>query len=163
MSETNVFFAGDELPPADSHEAQLLLGALLDEHAERAADRAIAILGGALTVETLPKYLDHEACLRYPTRIVFDAAGIEANQFGEPFLVDFGGRRTCELHIHPRFVDRPALVPLFLAYLSPVINYGPIVSFELCEWYGARLTGMEQDVYYQMLCSSIDISTDQEQ
>lgn len=156
MSEANVFFTGDALPPADSAEAQLLLGALLDEHAERAADRALALLGGPLNTHTLPKYLDHETCLRLPTRIVFDAADLESNQFGEPFILESGGQRRCELRIHPRFAERPDLLPLFVAYLSPVVNYGPVVSSELCEWYGARLTGTDRDRYYEMLCSAVD-------
>ncbi len=162
MSEANVFFTGEALPPADSHEAQLLLGALLDEHAERAADRAIAILGGALTVDTLPQYLHHEACLRLPTRIVFDAADLEPNQFGEPFILESDGVRMCELRIHPRFAARPDLVPLFVAYLSPVINYGPVVSTDLCEWYGARVTGMDREAYYEILCRAVDAAAEEE-
>jgi hypothetical protein len=156
MSEANVFFTGDTLPPADSQQAQMLLGALLDDHAERAADRAIAVIGGPLTVDTLPRYLDHEACLRLPTRIVFDATGLDPHQFGESFLVESGGGRTCELRIHPRFAARPELVPLFVGYLSPVINYGPVVSSDLCEWYGARLTSMDRDTYYEILCRAVD-------
>ncbi|MEK7795333.1 MAG: hypothetical protein AAB353_12430 [Candidatus Hydrogenedentota bacterium] len=156
MSELNLLQPDERIATDDPAEAALLLGALLDEHAERAAERVLARLGGPLTEQNLSQFLEDEACLRYPARIVFDAEGLEAHQFGEPRLIDRDGNKTCEFRIHPRFALTPRLLPHFVAYLAPLVNYGPIVSSEMCEWYGALITATDPDEYYELLCRAVD-------
>lgn len=145
----------DWLPVDDPQEAAALLGALMDEHADRTADRVIAVLGGPLCEHNLSAYLNDDRCLRRKTSVVFSDEGLEAHQFGEPVVTDGG----CELRIRTALQNRPDLLPFFVAYLSPVINYGPIVSSEICESYGAKLTGYTQDEYYEILCNAMDAIT----
>ena len=142
------------LPVDDPEESAALLGALMTEHADRTADRVLEILGGALNEANLSAYLEDDRCLRRPTRIVYSDNELESHQFGEPVVDRHMG--ACELRIRTALQRRTDLLPFFVAYLSPVINYGPIVSSELCETYGAKLTGLSTDQFYDILCDAMD-------
>jgi hypothetical protein len=43
-------------------------------------------------------------------------------------------------------------VLLAVAYFIPLINYGDIVTDDLCLRYGAALLGMSPDDYYRRIC-----------
>jgi len=146
----------DPFPDLNAEESAALLGTLVQEHAERTAERILERMGGPLAQANLTQYLNDESCVRYPAEVVFDDAGLEPNQFGEPFMSDEDGRRICKIHIHPRFEHQPDLLPFFVAYLTPLVNYGPLVSSDICEAFGAQITGQEQDVYYAILCRAVD-------
>lgn len=148
--------SSDPFPDLDSEESAALLDTLVQEHAERSAERVLERLGGPLTEDTLDQFLNDDACIRYPAEIVFDGTGLESNQFGEPFMLDEGEQRTCKLHIHPKFSARRDLLPYFVGYLTPLVNYGPIVSSEICEQFGAEVTGMDREEYYALLCDAVD-------
>lgn len=132
------------------------LEALLFAHAEHAAERAKAKLGGDLCKENLDRFLTDPDCLRYPTALKFSAEGIDANLFAEPFFDKSGDLQTCRLHVHPRFESKQDLLPLFVAYFAAVINYGQVVTPALCERYGAALLGIKEEAFYQRLCEAAD-------
>ncbi|MBI4557659.1 MAG: hypothetical protein HY706_08755 [Candidatus Hydrogenedentes bacterium] len=113
----------------------------LRRHALFAAERARAKLGGPLSAGNLSVFLNDQDCVRYPTSIVFDRAGLEPHQFGFPKQVGTGKQRRCIVHLDPVYETRPDEVPWLVAYLTPVINYGDIVTSEICELYGATLMG----------------------
>ena len=142
-----------ETPEEFSVEA---LEARLMEHAMEACSRARMRLGGDLTRVNLEQYLADEACVRFPTRIVYSNEGLSPHQFAEPIIESEGPLKQCRLHVHPCFHGRPDVLPYFVAYLAPVINYGPIVTPEICEAYGAHLLGMDPDHFYQRLCTLCD-------
>ncbi len=144
------------LPADDPSAAAELLDTLMDEHADRIADRVLARLGGPLDASNLSAYLNDETCLRHPTTIRYTTEGLEPHQFGEPSLNGSGSSVRSEIRIHPDFEFANDLLPLFVAYLSPVVNYGPLVSSTLCESYGAKITGMDADAFYERLCTAID-------
>ncbi len=146
----------EAFPDLSAEESAAMLDTLVQEHAERTAERVLARIGGPLTNSNLAQYLADDECIRYPTEVVFDDAGLEPNQFGEPFMADDNGQRICRLHIHPRFENQPDLIPYFVGYLSPLINYGPVVSSSICETFGALLMGLEADEYYAILCRAVD-------
>jgi hypothetical protein len=144
----------DDMPGGEGSFEELT--AFLLNHADVAAERAHAKLGGPLTVETLEQYLADADCLRYPTTVAWDAAGIEANQFAEPTFQEGPEGRICTLKVHPRFRHIPEALPYFVAYMAAVINYGQVVAPEVCEAYGAALVGITKDEYYNALCGWMD-------
>ena len=137
----------------DSVEA---LDALLRDHAERAVERAKDKMGGVLTEGTLPVFLMDGDCLRCPTTLTYSDDGLAENQFAEPVFQGSEEQLTCTLQIATRFEPHPQYLPLFVAYMAPVINYGQLADLALCEHYGASLLGLETDEYYKQLCDAFD-------
>lgn len=148
--------AEDPLPPLTAEESHEMLDVLLKEHAERAAERALESLGEPLHPGNLAAFMADSACLRYPTQLIYSSEGLDEHQFAEVFFDGPEGARACTLRVHPRYVPYPEALPLFVAYMAPVVNYGHIVTPELCEAYGATLLGMEADAYYAALCAAAD-------
>jgi hypothetical protein len=60
------------------------------------------------------------------------------------------------LYLHPALRERSEAVVLAAVYMIPVINYGDVVSDELCVRYGATLLGMEEAEYYRQVCAMAD-------
>ncbi len=135
------------------------LEASLMAHALEACERAHIRLGGPLTQDNLEAFLADDLCVRFPTTIVYTEDGLSPHQFAEPVIVDDDAQKTCRLHVRPCYAAHPAALPLFVAYMAPVINYGPIVTPEICEAYGARLLGMDEESYYEGLCAVVPADT----
>jgi hypothetical protein len=96
-------------------------------------------------------------CLRHPVRLVFEFGEMAMNQFAQPDL-DWrdptGNGRV--LYLRPVLRERPGLLPLAVAYMIPVINYGDIITDEHCLLYGATLLGLTAEEYYAKICSLAD-------
>ena len=123
------------------------------DHAQLAAQRAKAKLGGSVNRNTLDRFLRDPDCMRYPVEIVFDASPLEDHQFAEPAIVVEEGKPFCRLHVHPRFAGRNDALPHFVSYMAAVINYGAVATPELCESYGAALVGEDRETFYQKVCA----------
>lgn len=112
---------------------------------------------GPLTVQRLPEFLNDPDCLRYPTRLVYEFGDMALHQFAQPgpdpLQTEPEGRI---LYLRPRLQHRPDLVPLAVAYLVPLINYGEIVNDAHCLLYGATLMGMLEDEFYTAVCAMAD-------
>jgi hypothetical protein len=117
---------------------------------------------GPLTAEKLDAFLKDPACLRHPVRLVFEFGQMAMHQFAEPDIdwrnvdwrnVEQDGR---VLYVRPALRERPDLLPLAVAYMVPLINYGQIVSDEHCLLYGAALLGLMEEEYYEKLCALAD-------
>jgi len=112
---------------------------------------------GPLTAEKLGAFLHDPDCLRYPVRTVFEFGEMAMHQFAQP---DIDWRNTDQdgrvLYVRPLLRDRPDLLPLVVAYMIPVINYGDIVTDQHCLLYGAALLGMMEEEYYDQLCALSD-------
>ncbi len=108
---------------------------------------------GPLTADKLDAFLHDPDCLRYPVRLVFEFGAMALNQFAQP---DVDWRNTERdgrvLYLRPLLRDRPDLLPLAVAYVIPVINYGDIVTDEHCLLYGAVLLGMVEEEFYEAIC-----------
>ena len=106
-----------------------------------------------LTSDRLESLLHDPDCLRHPVRLVFEFGEMALHQFAQP---DIDWRNTKQdgraLYVRPLLGDRPDLLPLAVAYTIPVINYGDIVTDELCLLYGATLLGMMETEYYGQIC-----------
>lgn len=146
----------NDFPDLSSEASIEVLDALLQDHADRAAERAVERLGGPLDAVNLPRFLEDDTCLRYATTVLFSAEGMEPHQFAEPYFEEDDGKRVCRLHVHPRFAGYPHYLPYFVAYMAPVINYGQVATPEVCERYGAYVLGLDQEAFYTQLCDIMD-------
>lgn len=140
-----------------SPEAWEALGqAALREHLQAQAVVAHARYA-PMTFEKLGRFLQDPDCLRYPVRLAFEFGEMAAHQFAEPGL-DFrdpdGMGRV--LYLRPCLRERPDWVVAAVAYMVPVINYGPVVRDEHCLLYGATLLGLLEEEYYRQLCELAD-------
>lgn len=107
-----------------------------------------------LTADKLDVLLADSGCLRHPVRLVFEFGEMAMHQFAQP---DIDWRNTGHdgrvLYLRPLLRDRPDLLPLAVAYMIPLINYGGIISDDHCLRYGATLLGLMEDEYYQQMCA----------
>lgn len=113
---------------------------------------------GPLTAEKLEALLHDPDCVRHPVRLVFEFGEMAMHQFAQP---DFDWRNPEQdsrvLYLRPLLRDHPDLLPVAVAYMIPVINYGDIISDEHCLLYGATLLGLFEDEYYRQLCAMSDL------
>jgi hypothetical protein len=60
------------------------------------------------------------------------------------------------LHVDPALQRTPEIIYLVVAYMAAVINYGDAATPELAEMLGAKLTGIEQEAFYEKMCAIAD-------
>ncbi|NUM53964.1 MAG: hypothetical protein HUU46_10005 [Candidatus Hydrogenedentes bacterium] len=132
------------------------LHASLLRHAQDAAARAIAKLGGPLSTANVARFLVDADCLKLYTKIVYDASALEPHQFAQPVFEGGAAHRSCRLDVHPHFADRPECLPFIVAYMAGAINYGNAVTLDLCEAYGAALMRMSREDFYAAVCRVAD-------
>lgn len=113
---------------------------------------------GPLTADRLEALLQDPECVRHPTRIVFEFGEMALHQFAQP---DVDWRNTDQdgrvLYVRPLLRDRPELLPLAVAYMIPLINYGEnVITDAHCLSYGSTLLGLMEDEYYAALCRLAD-------
>jgi hypothetical protein len=113
---------------------------------------------GPLTAERLDALLRDPECVRHPVRLVFEFGEMALHQFAQP---DIDWRDTSKdgrvLYLRPMLRDRPDLLPLAVVYMIPLVNYGQIITDELCVLYGAALLGLMEAEYYQQICALADL------
>jgi len=111
-----------------------------------------------VTAEKLDAMLHDPDCLRHPVRLVFEFGEMAMHQFAQP---DIDWRNTERdgrvLYLRPVLHNHPDLLPLAVAYMIPLINYGDIVTDDHCLAYGATLLGLMEEEYYQRLCALCDL------
>jgi len=112
---------------------------------------------GPLTAEKLDLLLHDPDCLRHPVRLVFEFGEMATHQFAQP---DIDWRNTEQdgrvLYVHPLLRGQTGLLPLAVAYMIPLLNYGDVITDEHCLVYGATLLGLMEDEYYQRICALSD-------
>lgn len=112
---------------------------------------------GPITADNLNALLQDPDCLRHSVRLVFEFGQMAMHQFAQP---DIDWRNTEQdgrvLYLRPLLRERPDLLPLAVAYMIPVVNYGEIITDDHCRAYGATLLGMMEDEYYQQICALAD-------
>lgn len=114
---------------------------------------------GRLSPDRLAQFLQDPDCLRYPTRLAFEFGEMAAHQFAQPAPdPQDPERRGVVLYLRPALRSRPDLVPLAVAYMVPVINYGEIVTDAHCLLYGATLLGMLEEEFYAAVCAMADLA-----
>lgn len=113
---------------------------------------------GPLTADKLDALLHDPDCLRHPVRLVFEFGEMAMHQFAQPDIdwrnSELDGR---VLYVRPLLRDRPDLLPLAVAYMIPLVNYGDIITDDHCLAYGATLLGMMEEEYYTKICAVADL------
>ena len=111
-----------------------------------------------LAYENIETFLQDPECVRYPTRILYEYGEMAMHQFAQPEL-DYRNisGRSYILYLRPDLKNRPDLIPLAIAYMVPLINYGEIIKDDHCVKYGAALLGMDEDAYYAKVCEMAEI------
>lgn len=108
---------------------------------------------GPLAGDRLEPLLRDPACLRHPVRLVFEFGEMAMHQFGQPGIdwrnPEQDGR---VLYLRPMLRERPDLVLLAVAYLIPLINFGDVVTDEVCLGYGAALLDTSPAEFYRSIC-----------
>lgn len=113
---------------------------------------------GPLTADKLEALLHDPDCLRHPVRLIFEFGEMAMHQFAQP---DIDWRNTEQdgrvLYVRPLLRERPDLLPLAIAYMIPLINYGDIITDDHCRSYGAMLLGMMEEEFYQQICELAEL------
>ncbi len=112
---------------------------------------------GPLFFENLEALLSDPACLRYPTRLVFEFGEMASHQFAQPGIDprDPDQHRRV-LYLRPLLRPQPALVVLAVAYMIPAINYGDVITDDHCLLYGATLLELTEEEFYRRICDLAD-------
>ena len=104
----------------------------------------------------LLRILEDRACVRYPCRVAFDAAPLQAGECAYPKANGDKPEDGFVIHIHPLFLTRLDQVARLALYQLVVVNYGEFASPEDAEVFGAAALGISREKYYQGLCEMAD-------
>jgi hypothetical protein len=123
------------------------------------ADRGLAIqakYGPRIGWRELSLILADRAFTRYPCELVFDAGPLQPGEFAHPVPRGEKPEEGFTLFVHPLFALQPDRVPCLALYQLVLVNYGPFVSAEDAEIFGAAALGLSRDQYYQQVCALAD-------
>jgi hypothetical protein len=112
--------------------------------------------GLPLNADSLKTFLEDRSCVFHSVKVLFDAKPLKEDEYGYMHQVDRDPTKGFVLFLHPDFRDRPELHPALITYQLAVVNFGQNVDPEVAEYLGAKLVGMEVEVYYQHLCELTD-------
>ena len=128
----------------------------LSAHVALKGEEIHAKYGPTIGWRELSRILQDRTCTRYPCEIAFDAAELEAGEFAHP--VAKGGRpeEGFTMYVHPYYMTDLDRVPCLVLYQLVVVNYGPFVSADDAETFGACALGLSREAYYQALCDLAD-------
>jgi len=120
----------------------------------------VAARGAGIFVEYGPRIgwnellriLEDRACVRYPCKVAFDAAPLEAGECA--YARPNGGKPEdgFVIHLHPLFMTQMDRVAHLALYQLVVVNYGEFASPDDAEIFGAAALGISREQYYQGLC-----------
>ncbi|MDP6987506.1 MAG: hypothetical protein QGG74_05625 [Phycisphaerales bacterium] len=128
----------------------------LHEHVLRTARLGEQRYAPFSNLESLQPLLADREIVRYPVDVVFDEAALEDGEFACTELLTTMPADGFRLSVHPHFEHHATALPLLIAYHIPSVNYGPIISAEHAEQFGAALLGMKVDTYYDRICALAD-------
>ena len=111
-----------------------------------------------LSAENLDRLLADPECLRHPVRLVYEFGPMAMHQFAHPDLdwrnTEGDGR---VIYLRPLLREHPERLPLAVAYMIPVVNYGDVVTDAHCLAYSATLLGLTENECYLRLCDLADL------
>jgi hypothetical protein len=124
----------------------------LGEHAAARGADIFAKYGPQIGWGELLRALEDRACVRYPCKIVFDAAPLQKGECAHPIPCGDKPEDGFVLHIHPLFMTQLDRVAHLALYQLVVVNYGRFASSDDAEVFGAAALGIPREQYYQTLC-----------
>ncbi len=128
----------------------------LNAHAAQTGAAIIEKYGPHLGWRELTRLLEDRSCVRYPCRIVFDAAQLQPGEFAHPVPDGARPEDGFTMFVHPLFMTQLEEVPLLVLYQLVLVNYGAFASPDEAETFGAAALGLSQDSYYARLCALAD-------
>lgn len=128
------------------------------EHAVSRAIEARRKCAGRIDASAILRLLSERDIVRFPTALSFDDRRLEPGEFGQALARGEHPSHGFDLVLRRCYEIRPEVWPMLIAYHIPPINYGDIVTPEVCEAFGAALLGMDVEAYYEELCRLTDES-----
>ncbi|MBK7404504.1 MAG: hypothetical protein IPJ41_07670 [Phycisphaerales bacterium] len=128
----------------------------LRDHVAATALRGLERYGPAIDAEGLLRLLTDRSVVRFPVEIRF---GTERLRPGEPGFPEPVGERPSDgyrLWLHPALEARRELWPVVVSYYLASVNYGPVVSADDAELFGATLLNLDIETYYLQMCALAD-------
>lgn len=104
----------------------------------------------------LQRVLQDRSCVRYPCEIVFDGGPLAPGELAYPAPRGERPEDGFSLHVHPYFAAQPDRLPAIVLYQLVLVNYGEFASADDAEIFGSTTLGLDQEAYYQSLCSASD-------
>lgn len=127
----------------------------LRQHLLSIAEQARATHGELSAPGALGRLLSDRAIVRYPTAVTFSDEGIAHGTFARTCSVEEPEGRRFTIQVQTRFSGHPDL-PTLVAYHLPSVNYGQMPTADDCLAFGAALTHVDEDTYYNKLCALVD-------
>ena len=128
----------------------------LRDHLLSVAELARHRYGDNLSRAGVEALLEDREIVRYPVTLVFDDTPLQMGEYGFPEPVGCRPQDGFRLYLHPHYENREDVLALLVVYQLVRINYGDVASHEEAEVFGASLCGMDQDEYYETLCTLVD-------
>lgn len=135
-----------------AQDGRLSLGA----HAAAKGAELRARYGPRIGWTELQAILEDRSLVRYPCRIDFESASLQAGEFAYPEPLGERPEDGFALHVHPFFLTQLECVAALVLYQLVVVNYGEFASAEDAEGFGAEALGVTREAYYQQLCELSD-------
>lgn len=129
----------------------------LQGHIVDRASAAYVQYGPDWTIQKIDALLQDSKYVRFPVALRFEADQLQSGEFA--YMHQNNPDKPSNgftLYIHPHFRFRIADLPFLIAYHLVIVNYGDIADSNEAELFGATLMGMEQDAYYEKICSLTD-------
>jgi hypothetical protein len=104
----------------------------------------------------LLQILKDRSCARFPCKIMFDAAPLQAGEFAHPVAEGDRPEDGFTIYVHPFFMRQLEQVPPLVLYQLVLVNYGAFAAPEDAETIGAAALGLARDEYYRILCRLAD-------
>jgi hypothetical protein len=104
----------------------------------------------------LQRILEDRTCVRYPCKIVFDAALLQGGEFAHPVANGDRPEDGFTMYVHPWFAMQLEKVPPLVLYQLVLVNYGTFAASDDAETFGAAALGLAKDEYYGILCRLAD-------
>jgi hypothetical protein len=128
----------------------------LSSHVASKGEDIRARFGPEIGWRELLRILNDRSAVRYPCEIVFDAAPLLAGEFAHAAPNGDSPQAGFKIFVHPFFSLQLARVPHLVLYQLVLVNYGPFVSADDAETFGAAVLGLSRDEYYSRLCEMVD-------
>ena len=112
--------------------------------------------GPQLGITELQAILQDRTCVRYPCKLVFDAAKLQPGEFAYPEPQGDRPEEGFRLYVHPVYMTQLGMVPYLALYQLVAVNYGEFASAEDAETFASAALGLPQEEYYQILCGLAD-------
>jgi hypothetical protein len=112
--------------------------------------------GPPLGWNELQRLMADRSYVRYPCRIVFDAAPLQAGEFAHPVAQGQRPEDGFTMCVHPFFKSQLHQVPYLVLYQLVLVNYGGFATPDDAETFAASALGLPKDEYYHVLCGLAD-------